>query len=108
MPMAASVRPWKPQLRAPAPRFARPRANPTLMTIELIAQALQRAAVPVSRNDLLAQLREWGHGTNRRTLNAALSYLFESRAFGEGSKGIVHIPLARGKALEAIREGERL
>lgn len=98
-----------PLLRARSrPRIARPGANPTLALVEVIRDALRRIGEPVSRNWLLAQLAAWGHATNRPTLNAALRHLMEEGSVGEGTKGIIFIPEARGTVLESILKGRKL
>jgi hypothetical protein len=94
--------------RAPPPIFARPRANPTLETIEYIRSALQKAGEPVSRNWLLDQLAQWGHSTTRQSLNAALAFLGADGNIAEGSKGIMWVPPASPAIQEIIRSGERL
>ncbi|MGD0257617.1 MAG: hypothetical protein ABSB90_07040 [Thermoplasmata archaeon] len=94
--------------RAPHPVFAKPRANPTLETIEYIRTALQEAGEPVSRNRLLDQLAEWGHSTTRQSLNAALAFLGADGNIAEGTKGIMRVPPASAAIQEIIRSGERL
>lgn len=90
-------------LKAPTPEFARPGANPTLETIEYIRGALRLAHGPLSRNAILDQLKTWGHGTSRASLNAALSFLGDDGSVVEGSKGIQWVPVATGSILETIR-----
>lgn len=97
-------------LRPTAPRleFARPGANPTLATIELVRAALQRADGPVSRNELLEILAGWRHATTRQSLNVALRFLGSQGSVAEGSKGLIWVPEAKGQLLEAILRGRRL
>jgi hypothetical protein len=87
---------------APAVEFARKGANPTLMTIELIRGALRQASGPMSRNRLLESLSEWGHGTSRQALNAALRFLMADGVVIEGSKGLQYLSEAQGLMLETI------
>ena len=87
----------------PKPEFARPGANPTLRSIELVRAILQRARGPVSRNHILSQLRDWGHGMSRPSLNAALSFLAAEGALVEGSKGLQWATPAAGSMLDTIR-----
>ena len=94
--------------KAPAPKFAKPGANPTLETIEYIREALRAGDAPLSRNRLLAVLATWGHSTNRQSLNAAVAFLADQGAVAEGSKGLVWVPEASEALLEAIRMGPRL
>jgi len=95
-------------LKAPTPRFARYRANPTLETIEYIQAALRSAGRPMSRNALLSRLVAWGHSTTRQSLNAALAFLGEQGVVAEGSQGLIYVPAASAVLLKAIREGPRL
>lgn len=88
--------------RAPAVEFARKGANPTLMTIELIRGALRQAPGPVSRNRLLESLSEWGHGTSRQSLNAALAFLMADGVVFEGSKGLQILSEAQGPLRELV------
>jgi hypothetical protein len=92
-------------LKPPRKTHARTGANPTLRTVEYVRAALKAADGPVSRNHLLLILREWGHSTTRRSLNAAIAFLAEDGSVGEGSKGLVWIEQATGKLLEAVRSG---
>lgn len=94
--------------RPPKPEFSRPGANPTLQTIEFVRAALMAAEVPVSRNDLLAQLGIWGRSTTRQSLNAALAFLAADGSVAEGSKGLLWVRPATGTVLDAIRGGPRL
>ncbi|HEV2230895.1 MAG TPA: hypothetical protein VGS18_01750 [Thermoplasmata archaeon] len=94
--------------RAPRPVFAKSRANPTLETIEYIRTALQNSEEPVSRNQLLGQLAEWGHSTTRQSLNAALAFLGADGNVAEGRKGIFWVPPASPEIREILRTGPRL
>ena len=91
----------------PKPRFARPGANPTLQTIEFVRAVLQGADGPISRRAILEQLRAWGHGTSRPSLNAALAFLADEGAVVEGSKGLQWASPATGSVLETIRRKRR-
>ncbi len=95
-------------MRAPRPEFARPGANPTLETVELIRAALRNAEEPLSRNRLLGILHRWKHSTNRPSLNAALGFLADEGHLVEGSKGIVWLPEASPAFRENIRLGRPL
>ena len=88
---------------APTPRFARKGANPTLETIEYIRAILETSAAPVSRNQVLATLSAWRHGTTRQSLNAAVGFLAADGSVVEGSKGLQWVPEAEGTILETIR-----
>ena len=99
--MALSARP-------PSPEFARPGANPTLKTMELIRAALRMADEPMSRNRIMEVLSDWGHSTTRQSLNAALGFLAQDGSIAEGSKGLIWVPEASGPMLAAIRQGRRL
>ncbi len=94
--------------RVPHPVFAKPRANPTLETIEYIRTALQTSEEPTSRNRLLDQLAEWGHSTTRQSLNAALAFLGADGNIAEGRKGILWVPPASPEIREILRTGQRL
>lgn len=94
--------------KAPKAKFARPGANPTLATLELIRNALRTASGPVSRNQLLERLASWGHSTTRQSLNAAIGFLAQDGSIAEGSKGLMWVPEASGALLDAIRKGNRL
>lgn len=87
----------------PEPEFARPGANPTLQTIEFVRAVLRQAHGPVSRNHILEQLRVWGHGTSRPSLNAALAFLAHEGAVVEGSKGLQWAAQAKTSILDTIR-----
>ena len=87
---------------APQPRFAKPGANPGLAKVEAIREILHKAPGPVSRNQLLAELKEWGMGMSRPSLNAALAFLGSEGQVIEGSKGLEWVPAARGRILETI------
>ena len=106
--MMHTYTPMSPVARSPKPKFARPGANPTLATIELIRSALQKAGGPVSRNQLLERLASWGHSTSRQSLNAAIGFLAQDGSVAEGSKGLLWVPEASGPLLDAIRNGKRL
>lgn len=94
--------------KSPRLRYARPGANPTLETIEYVVSTLQKTDGPISRNQILATLARWGHSTTRPSLNAALAFLGDEGMIAEGSKGLIWVPEASPKLLEAIRKGQRL
>jgi hypothetical protein len=95
-------------LRPPKKTHARTGANPTLRTVEFVRAALKAADGPISRNQLMEVLKQWGHATTRRSLNVAIAFLGEDGSVGEGSKGLVWIEQATGKLLEAVRAGRDL
>ncbi len=101
LPMSAASNP-------PPLQFARPGANPTLGTIELIRAALRSSGMPMSRNSLLEQLARWGHSTSRPSLNAALAFLSDEGSVLEGSKGVMWVPVASAQLRDAVRRGKRL
>ncbi len=88
-------------------RFARPGANPTLETIEYIRGALSAAGGPLSRNQLLGILAEWGHATTRRSLNAALAFFIADGIVAEGLKGVVWVPTAPEELLHGLEQERR-
>lgn len=89
--------------RAPKPKFARKGANPSLELLEYVRAILVQAGEPVSRNQIMAHLAQWGHSTNRPTLNAALDFLGQDGSVIDGSKGLQWIPEAKGKLLATLR-----
>jgi hypothetical protein len=92
----------------PQLEFARPGANPTLGTMELIRSTLRRADGPISRDELLKQLTVWRHSTSLPSLNAAIRFLAVDGAVAEGSKGLTWVPRAPATLRNAIRSGLRL
>lgn len=88
--------------QAPRPRFARPGANPGLAKVEAIREILRKARRPVSRNQLLAELKNWGMGMNRPGLNAVLDFLGSEGQVIQGSHGLEWVPAARGRILKTI------
>lgn len=96
------------RLRPPSVEFARPGANPTLETIEYVRATLRSADGPISRNQMLLQLANWGHSTNRQSLNAAVAFLAADGHVAEGSKGLIWVPDASPKLLAALDRGRRL
>ena len=92
----------------PKPRFARAGANPTLETIEYVRAALLAAGEPVSRNQLLGVLANWGHMTTRRSLNAAISFFAADGIVLEGPRGLLWTPGASAQLLNAVRAGRRV
>ena len=67
---------------------APPRVDVQLGTLERVEHVLRIAQGPVSRNYILAELKEQGRGTTSPRLNRALGYLFAHAMAIEGSKGI--------------------
>ena len=95
-------------LQAPRPEFARPRANPTLESIEYVRAILKNSEKPVSRNDILQTLSRWSHSMSRQSLNAALKFLAADGSVAEGSKGLVWVPEASSALAEVIKKSRRL
>lgn len=95
-------------VKVPKPVYARRGANPTLETLEYVRKALQSADDPISRNGLLAVLREWGHSTSRQSLNAAIEFYGDMGMIAEGSKGLIWVPEISDALWEAVRKGQRL
>lgn len=87
---------------APEPKFAKPGANPGLAKVEAIREILRKARLPISRNQILAELKNWGMGMNRPSLNAALEFLGSEGQIIEGSKGLEWVPTAQGRILDTI------
>ena len=88
-------------------RYARPGANPTLETIEYIRGALSAAGGPLSRNQLLRILAEWGHATTRRSLNAALAFFLADGIVAEGQGGLVWVPTVPEELLHGLEQERR-
>jgi len=95
-------------MKEPELEYARSGANPSLSKIEYVRAILQKAEEPISRNALLAVLAEWGHSTNRPSLNAILEFFGDNGMVVEGSKGLIWVPEASPQLLEVIRTGYRL
>ena len=79
-----------------------------LSTAELIQGLLEEAAVPVSRNWILSQLKKTGHSTSRPRLNRALRHYFDLGIAVEGSKGVQWTHNASPQLLDARARGKRL
>jgi hypothetical protein len=92
----------------PGLEFAKRGANPTLESIEYIRAILRAADEPVSRNDILRTLSDWGHSTTRQSLNAAIRFLAADGSVAEGTKGLVWVPEASAPLGRAIARGRRL
>jgi len=69
---------------------------------------LQEAGDPVSRNWLLARLKESGHTTTRARLNRALEFCFTHGLAVEGSRGIQWTHTTSPNLLRALAKGRRL
>ncbi|MGB0651760.1 MAG: hypothetical protein ACPGQL_01035 [Thermoplasmatota archaeon] len=65
-----------------------PPVDVQVATLERVEAVLRAAQGPVSRNHILARLKEQGRGTTSARLNRALGYLFDHAMAVEGSKGI--------------------
>lgn len=87
---------------APEPKFAKPGANPGLAKVEAIREILRKSKMPISRNQILAELKNWGMGMNRPSLIAALEFLGSEGQIIEGRQGLEWVPAAKGRALETI------
>lgn len=92
-------------MKEPELEYARLGANPSLATIEYVRSILQNAEEPLSRNALLSILSEWGHSTNRPSLNAILQFFGDNGMIAEGGKGLIWVPQASPQLLELIRKG---
>jgi hypothetical protein len=92
----------------PELEFARPGANPTLESIEYVRAILRQAEEPISRNEILRRLTDWGHSMSRQSLNAALDFLAADGCVGEGSKGLIWVPEASPQLASEIARGRRL
>jgi hypothetical protein len=69
---------------------------------------LQEAGDPVSRNWLLALLKETGHTASRARLNRALSFCFDHGLAIEGSKGVQWTHTTSPSLLRSLSKGKRL
>jgi len=69
-------------------QLEKPAVDVNLHTVERIEAILRDAGEPVSRNYILAKLKETSGGTNSPRLNRALQYLYDHRMIVEGSKGV--------------------
>ena len=79
-----------------------------LSTTELVQSILEEVGIPVSRNWILARLRESGHSTTRPRLNRALSHYFKLGLAIEGSKGVQWTHNMSPQLLYAVANGKRL
>jgi len=95
-------------LRPPPLEFAKPGANPTLESIEYVRAIFKEAETPISRNQVLRILANWGHSTTRQSLNSIIDFLGAEGALAEGSKGLIWVPKASGRLAAAIDKGRRL
>ena len=95
-------------LHAPRLEFGRPRANPTLESIEYVRAILKRSQTPVSRNDLLRTLSHWSHSMSRQRLNAVLKFLAADGTVAEASKGLIWVPGAWPILVEVAKKSRRL
>ena len=84
------------------------RPDVTLGTTEVVMSLLQEAGDPVSRNWLLARLKESGHTTTRARLNRALEFCFAHGLAVEGSRGIQWTHTTSPNLLRALAKGRRL
>lgn len=69
-------------------RPARTRPDVALRTVERVRRILERSRIPLSRNQILRQLAESGHGTTRQRLNRALAFFTDLGLAVDGSKGV--------------------
>ena len=79
-----------------------------LSTVEHVRRLLERSALPVSRNKLLALLAKGGHTTTRPRLNRALEFFFDLGLAVEGSKGIQWTHADSASLRRAQATGRRL
>lgn len=79
-----------------------------LSTAEFVQSLLEREGIPVSRNWLLARLKESGHSTSRPRLNRVLNHYLKLGLAVEGSKGVQWTHNLSPQLLHAIATGRRL
>lgn len=79
-----------------------------LSTAEFVQSILEEAGIPVSRNWLLARLKESGRATTRPRLNRVLSHYFRLGLAIEGSKGVQWTHNTSPQLLYAIATGKKL
>lgn len=79
-----------------------------LSTAETVQGLLERAGVPVSRNWILARLKEAGHSTSRPRLNRVLRHYLDLGLAVEGSKGVQWTHTNSPQLLYALAVGKRL
>lgn len=69
---------------------------------------LAEASDPVSRNRLLARLKDTGHTTSRARLNRALGFCFNLGLAVEGSKGVQWTHTTSPSLLRSLTKGKRV
>ena len=79
-----------------------------LSTAEFVQELLEEAGVPVSRNWILARLKEAGRSTTRPRLNRVLNHYFRLGLAIEGSKGVQWTHNTSPQLLHALAVGKRL
>jgi hypothetical protein len=79
-----------------------------LSTVELVQSILEDEGIPVSRNWILAKLKQEGHSTTRPRLNRILNHYFRLGLAVEGSKGVQWTHNSSPQLLYAIATGKRL
>ena len=80
----------------------------TLGTTEVVMSLLQEAGDPVSRNWLLARLKESGHTTTRARLNRALQFCLAHGMAIDGPKGVQWTHTTSPSLLRSLAKGRRL
>ena len=89
-------------------QLEKPEVDVNLHTVERIEAILRDAEGPVSRNYILAKLKETGGGTNSPRLNRALQYLYDHRMIVEGSKGVQWTQSGNPRLRRAAEAGSRV
>lgn len=84
------------------------RGDTTLGATDVVIALLREAKDPVSRNWLLARLKETGFTASRARLNRALTFCFDHRLAVEGSKGVQWTCTASSSLLRSLSKGKRL
>ena len=84
------------------------RIDVTLGTTEVVMSLLAEAGDPVSRNWLLARLKDLGHTTSRARLNRALRFCFNLGLAVEGPKGVQWTHTTSPGLLRSLTKGKRV
>jgi len=84
------------------------RPDVVLSTVERVRHVLERAKVPLSRNEILRLLHASGHATTRQRLNRALAFFFDLEVAIEGPKGVQWTRSESESLRRAVHTGRRL
>jgi hypothetical protein len=93
---------------AARPEHSRVAVDVNLSTAEFVQELLENAGVPVSRNWILARLKDAGRSTTRPRLNRVLDHYFKLGVAIEGSKGVQWTHNSSPQLLHALAVGRRL